>query len=264
MAFWGRNFVFDSIPSETYSMIISSNDGGEGNTNGSLSVNIKTQEIFRRPVPYFYGVQQSPVLEFPVSITTTEMELTEEDASLVQKWLFGKQGYKKLQIVQTDMEDFYFNCFLIDPQIRRVGNIIRGFDCTVKCDSPFAWGYPVSTTLYTSTNAQTIYNKSDNLFYTYPTLTIKMLGSGGSFYISNNTDGGGTRFLSIFSLFLGETLTINNDLQIITSSTGLNRLANVAPPVNFFRLLPGVNSISVSTAINNTVTISYSPAKRIT
>ena len=139
MAFYAQNFVFDNIPSETFSLIISSSDGGEGTSNGINDVEIRTKEIFRRPKPFFYGVQQSSVLEFEVEIMTTEQELTAIDSALIQKWLFGQSTYKKLRIVQYDMEDIYFNCFLKSPQIKRVGNIIRGFTATVVCDAPFAW-----------------------------------------------------------------------------------------------------------------------------
>ena len=37
-----------------------------------------------------------------------------------------------------------------DPKIIKVGNIIRGFSCTVKCDSPFAYGEDVEEYLRNS------------------------------------------------------------------------------------------------------------------
>jgi phage-related protein len=287
MAFWGRNFIFDSIPSETYSMIISSTDGGDGTSNGSGNVELNTQEIFRRPLPYFYGVQQTPVLEFPVSITTTEMELSAEDAALTQKWLFGQQTYKKLQIQQEDMATSYFNCFLVDPQIIRAGNIIRGFTCTVKCDAPFAWGFEKTISYdYTSFNNNPvgvtviINNISENLYYTYPIITFTMNTVGGDFAIRNLNDidpsipGDNGRSFQFGGLWVdkfgnsfilphlspNEVMTVNHGLQTLSSSAGFKRLNSFNK--KFFRLLPGYNKLAVVGNIKN-LTFKYTPAKRM-
>lgn len=185
MSFYARNFIFDGIPSETYGLIIDSTESGESSdSTASNEVDIKIQEVYRRAVPYFYGVQQTPVLEFDVSFTTTQGEITAEDSALIQKWLFGQMTYKKLRIVQPDMQDYYFNCFLNTPSIIRVGNIIRGFKCTVVCDSPFAYGEKRTLNLINGNNnfltdeVKYIQNLSENNYYTYPeNLQIEMSNS---------------------------------------------------------------------------------------
>ena len=261
MAFYGRDFIFNDIPSEIYGLIISSADSNE-TSNGSNDVQLRTQQLFRRPKPFFYGVTQTPTLEFKAEISTTEDNLSEEDSELIQRWLFGQQNYKKLQIVQPDMENFYFMCFLKNPQIKRAGNLIRGYTFDVVCDSPFAYA-PAKTSSYITsgaTRSYTLYNESEDNFYTYPTVTFTMLGGGGSVYIINSTDG--SRVLRFNGLSTGEVLTINNDLQIITSSTGLRRLSSAASPIQFFRMVPGINNITISGNVGTT-TINYTPSKRI-
>lgn len=264
MAFYAKTFIYNDVPSELYSMVISSNSGDE-TTNASPNLNIITQEIFRRPKPYFYGVQQTPVLEFPVSIRTTEVEITAEDAALTQKWLFGQMNYKKLRIVQPDMEDIYFNCFLVDPQIVRVGNMIRGFDAKVICDSPFAYGMTKTatyTTNFASDQTFTIYNSSENLYYTYPTISFTITNAANRrFTIKNTSDN--NRIMEFTNLQINETITIDNDLQIVTSSTGLKRISNMSSPINFFRLLSGVNNIVVVSGGITNFTMSYTPLKRM-
>ena len=177
MAYYASNFMFDDIPSERFGLIIVSDDSGESSTNASNNVNLITQEIFRRPKPYFYGVQQTPVLEFPIKFMTTEYEITASDSSIIQQWLFGQMNYKELRILQPDMQDIYYMCFLTDPQIIRIGNIVRGYSCTVKCDSPFAYGEEINDVIIENNadyidNTYEIENKSENNYYTFPTLGL--------------------------------------------------------------------------------------------
>ena len=262
MAFYARSFIFDGIPSEVFGLIITSSDSGEGQWNASSDVEIKTEKLFRRPVPYFYGTTQTPVLEFEAQITTTSGELTAVDSSLIQKWLFGKSTYKKLRIVQPDMEDIYYNCFLTNPQINRVGNIIRGFTFNIVCDSPFAWKNPKSVTYTVSNRTYTLYNESDNNFYTYPKLVIDMDGtSNGSISIKNVTDNNNT--FAMTGLPAQDVITVDCDLQIVTDSLNTPNLLNkLATPINFLRLLTGTNQLFILGNIDY-VKITYTPMKRV-
>jgi len=68
MAFIGKNFIFDSIPSENYGIVITS-EGGESSSRVS-DVELTTQRIYKRPKTYLYGVTQSPVLEFQIQLNS--------------------------------------------------------------------------------------------------------------------------------------------------------------------------------------------------
>lgn len=261
MAFYARSFTYAGVESEYYGLLISSNDSGES-SSPSADVELKTQSIFRRPVRYFYGTTPANVLEFDVTFRTSEEDLTAEDAALAQTWLFGAQNYNVLRIQQPDMQSIYFNAIFTNPEIIRVGNLVRGFNAKVVCDSPFA--YDMTRTNTYNTNgaiySTTILNYSENNYYTFPLITVTMLGVGGSFNIVNTTDN--NRTLEFTGLSGGEVLTINNDLQIITSSTGLRRINNATSPIQFFRLVPGINNITISGSISSVV-ISYVPMRRM-
>ena len=264
MAFYAKNFVFDGIPSEMYGLVISSSSSGEDTSNASTDVDIKIQTIFRRPVPYFYGVTQTPVLEFDAEVYTTESEITQPDSALIQKWLFGQSNYKKLRIVQPDMEEIYFNCFLTKPKICRVGNIIIGYTFTVVCDSPFAWGIEKTVRYSQSNTTNILFNESDNVYYTYPTLTIQLDGTAnGTFLIRNITDNNRTFSMGSVGKWLqpSDLISINNDLQIVTATITPNILNTIESPITFFRLLSGSNEIYVSGNIQY-VDISYTPLKK--
>lgn len=261
MAFWGYTFIFDSIPSEMYNLFISSPDGGMVETNGSGDVQLLTQTVFRNPKPYLLGVQQAPVLSFDVMFTSPD-ELMVDDIRAIQSWLFGQQIYKKLQIVQYDMQDIYFNCFLTAPQIIRTGNLIKGISGTVVCDSPFAWLFPKKFSLTSfsgiSDDTVVINNVSDNNYYEYPFIYVKMDGFGGSCTITNITDS--SRVFELTGLSAGEEITIDNERNIIVSSTGLLRLGNFNK--KWFRLLKGANTVNFH-GNYETVEITYSPARKV-
>ena len=55
MAFYARSFSYGDMESDNFGLVISSNDSGEGSSPTS-TVELRTQEIFRRPARFFYGM----------------------------------------------------------------------------------------------------------------------------------------------------------------------------------------------------------------
>lgn len=161
------------------------------------------------------------------------------------------------------MQDVYFNGSFIQPKIIRVGNIIRGFDATFLCDAPWGWTYPQILSYnypddVTSTSFN-FYNDTDNDFYSFPQLSFTVANVGGSISLTNLTDDP-TRVFQFTGLQGNEILTVDNDLQIITSSTGLRRLSNFN--YNFFRLIKGLNQISLNANINQ-LDMTYQFARKL-
>lgn len=247
MGFYASNFVYNNIISSEYGLRISSlNDSGSDHS--AATVELFTQNIYRRPKVYLLGVQQTPVLTIPISVTTPT-ELSSTESSTISRWLFGQMNYKKLQILQPDMQYIYFNCIFTEPQILRIGNIIRGYTATIVCDSPFAWEYPYwSTHEYSEewfeiSDSISINNSSDNPDYTYPTVQFKINQFGGGISIINNTDNG--REFVFENLSPNEIIRVDSEVQSITSSTGLNRFTNFTG-YKWFRYVPNKNNLSIS------------------
>lgn len=260
MAFWGNSFIFAGIPSETYNLYISSPDGGMVETTGAGDVVLLTETVFNRPKPYLLGVQQSPVLSYDVQFTSPD-ELMAEDIRIIEAWLFGQTQYQKLQIMQYDMEEVYFNCFITQPKIIKSGNTIKGISGTVVCDAPFAWAFPRRTRrTYTGVASETIVlnNVSDNNNYEYPSIVATVDSFGGDFSIVNETDA--NREFAFTGLTAGEVLTVNNELSIITSSLSLLRLANFN--LKWFRLLKGINTLTITGHLAQ-LDIIYNPARKM-
>lgn len=289
MAFYARTFIFDDIPSENFGLAISSSDSGESSRKTSSDIEIKSQKIFRKPVPLFYGATQSPVLEFEAEVYTTNLEITAVDASIIQRWLFGQTKYKKLRIVQPDMEEIYYNCILKEPYEKRVGNIIVGYSFTVSCDSPYAWGNDKTVILKQQNQRYFVYNDSDNNGFTYPVIefqasmnyihSLSPVISGGNtievvggyspnmvFQIVNYTEYSTISIdkntFTIKNLYPGEKLWIDCETQQIKTNSSVKIMKRTVLPLNFFKLVPGLNEISFSgSTTSEGVKITYRPMK---
>lgn len=250
MSFWGRSFVFNGVPSETYNVYISSPDGGDVEIDASNTVEVLRQSIYRRVRPYLFGVAQNEILTFPVSVNAPN-ELTAVDSRLIQRWLFGHNNYKNLQIVQPDLQDVVMYAMMNNPKLKRNGNYIVGFTFDCECDSPFGWTFPVTKTYtYTSNpnGAPIVFNnQSDDNYYNYPIMEFTMDVFGGDLTIVNTSDN--SRVFQFIGLAAGETVTVNNSLEILSSSTGLLRLSTFNK--KFFRFVPGVNVLNVTGDISS-------------
>ena len=260
MAFWARSFIFDDIPSETYGLFLISESGAGVLENvGSNSVEPYTQEIYRKPKPYFFGVQQTPVLTFSLSFASLK-PVDAVQQQIIQRWLFGHNSYKKLQIMQCDMESVYFNCILNNPTVTTVGNYAYTFKCDVVCDAPWAWEYPKTESFGPFLVEETFdfNNISDDNYYMFPIFTVKIGSNSNSFELINKTDG--NKGCSFVGLSPSETLTIDSNKYIITSSTGLLRVGNMTGTLP--RLVPGMNTFQVLGSPES-ITISYQNARKV-
>lgn len=265
MAFYGRSFVYNNVPSELYGLYIMDIDTNAINASmGSSSMDIQEQKIYRKATPYFYGSTPSPKLEFDFSAYSTD-EIDAVQFEAIQRWLFSSRNYKRFAIDQYDIQDIYFNVIFNDPKIQRVGNLIQGFSCKATCDSPFALKYPKTTTYsYLASvvdSTEIYYNESDDTGdYLYPTeLIITMNNSGGNVTITNLDDS--NRVVSFTGLSPSEILTTSPLYQTMSSSTGLKRLGNSNK--KFLRLVPNKNRLRIQGNVSSVVMVNQFVAKKI-
>jgi len=256
MGFYGKTFVWDSVPSETYNLYVTNFDTGRKDSSGGAGVEIFNQQIYRRPVPYFYGVSQTPVLSFPLTISSP-LPIDGATRTIIESWLFGTLSYKKLQIMQCDLDTAYFNAFLTEPIAIYTGNLNYGYECTVVCDAPWAWEF-ARTLTKSSATAFSFYNLSANNDYLYPSISFTTSSVGNSMSITNTSDA--SRIFSFTAISPLETITVDNDKKIITSSTGLYRLSKFNK--KWFRFVPGLNNLTMTGLITN-LSITYQFAKKV-
>lgn len=261
MSFYAEDFIFDGHPSQEYGLTISSNSP-EDSTDASSDVTLLTEHLYRRPVRYLLGVDQDKVLSFPISLNS-ESYIPATFAPFIARKLFGRvNGYRKLQVIAPDYSQYYWNCFLLNPKLKTVGGQIVGWDATVECDSGFAWSFARSNnftfTPPISNYSIVLNNRSGNNDYTKPNIVFTMSNVGGTFTIVNTSDA--NRTFQFTTLSANEVVTVNNDLEIITSSTGLLRLSHFNK--KFFRLIPEINSLLVSGNVAS-MNISWPDAQKI-
>ncbi|MFZ2992542.1 MAG: phage tail domain-containing protein [Microgenomates group bacterium] len=262
MSFYGANFIYNNIISSEYGLHISS--AGESDSTDGSDVELYTQELYRRPKLYLLGVQQTPVLKMPITINV-EHEISAIEDSVISNWLFGGLSYKKLQIIQPDMQYVYYNCIFTGKKTERVGNIIRGYSGEIVCDSPFAWEYPKTisynygTSTYTVNDSITINNDSDNADYTYPSVTFKMNSFGGNLSIINTSES--SRTFTFTGLSPSEQITVDNDLQIITSNMRTNAFPYFTN-YKWLRYIKGNNNFTISGNIES-ISFTHQFAKKI-
>lgn len=177
MAFQGNKFIFDGIPGEQYGLMLA-NINNANQDAGKIGGTWKVHEdrIARRSVGLDYGVTANDPLSFP--ITTVAMEdnrhFDRNDIAAVAGWLTGHQSFKKLVILQDDMEDVYYKCRITQLEAVEVGMRVVGFTATVTCDGPYAYRSTAPQMIVGSPNGSpsTYFNPSNVNDYFYPSMLL--------------------------------------------------------------------------------------------
>lgn len=134
MAFYGLHFLFDDQYSKNYGLTIAAINGNSTTeASGGSNIEIFYDSVYRKPKKYIYGSSPEEVLTFEMEVVS-EKPLYGLKRSKIQKWLFGRTKPCKLQIIQSDLQDIYFNCFLTDsslvmvtlPQRKRIADFLHG------------------------------------------------------------------------------------------------------------------------------------------
>jgi hypothetical protein len=264
MSFFANSFIFAGIPSETRNLYLGEfSNSGDYSGASSSDIQLLTQKLYRRPIPMLFGAEQIPVLSFPLSVYSPD-EISMQDYSSMAGWLFGQQNYAELFICQGDMTDVKINAFLTAPQIVKVGNIIRGINCTVIADAPWGWKQDEEYTFtfpdeYSVNQTIEIFNSSEDAFYTFPTeMVVTANIFGGDIYLTNISD---NNRVSTFSVSSGEILTINSDMQLISSNINTYALSQLDTG-KWPRLVQGYNQILITGNISS-LYIKYPVAVKI-
>jgi len=244
--FWGKSFIWDGIPSETYNLGIVNFDTGKINSPAGSDIEIFTKSVYRKPKTYLFGVSQTPVLQFSLTIGSPDY-IDGTTRNLIEQYLFGHTTFKILQIFESDLQDIYFNCLITKGVGSYVGNLNIGYECDIVCDSPWAYEFPKTITKTYANDIitdedYTYYNTSANNDYTYALVDFTLNNIGDSFTLTNESDN--DRQYIFTGLSNGENIYTDNDRQILTSDTGLRRMTNFNK--HWFRLVPGANNLNIN------------------
>ena len=225
----GIPFIYDDVASEIFEMSIVNINNNYNETVSGSTVEFQTDQTSRNPKKFYLGASQTPNLEFPLEIVSnTPMDIYKFHE--VKDWLFGNiDGYKPLHICVDSLKPYYFNCHLVPDTDYTYSDGMRGFKCTVKCDAPWAWEHYITKSYsFTEnmTNTIKIYNISADKEDTKPIVKFTLVPNQLSFSITNVSYN--NLLFEFTNLQSEETLTIDSEKKIITSSTGLRRLGNMS------------------------------------
>lgn len=246
MAFYGTSFIFDGVSSDLYDLKISDIDAQAINKMMAFPVQIIDQKIYRRAKPYHHGTTPSQKLLFDFT-AYSNTGLDSGTWGLAAKWLFSNRDYKNFQIDQYDLNNIYFKVILLEPQVTKVGNIIKGFQCSVTSDAPYGYYFPKTlvwnwTSDVVSDTKVFINLSEDTGVYLQPTFVITMNSvANGTIRITDVEDD--NRYSEFTGLAAGETITVDSSHETLFSSTGLLRLANFNK--KFPRFLPNINTLKI-------------------
>lgn len=244
MSFLGSYFTYGGVTSHDFDLILVAINGNLNDIPSGSGAEIYTTATSRNPKRLFLGKKENQALEFQVEIVS-EKAIDFPTFLRIKQWLFGTSEYQKLQIEEEWYSDFYFNCILKPSEDIKFGGEFFGVRCTVECDSPYAYTFPI-TRNYVSDNSFSqdfiFDNYSAEIYGLRPLLEFKLTDSGNSFEIKNKTT---DRSFSMTNLHENEIITVDNQNQIITSSMGYNRFGNLSKEKNYGYLsfAHGVNQL---------------------
>jgi hypothetical protein len=205
--------------------------------------------ISNRDIPTFYGVQKQP-LEFEMKFSLLQNEFTPEHLFQLGK-IFGQDRYFPIQSVDYLGVVFWV---MATNQINIItyGNFAGWYSVNLRCNAPFGFSLPqistfdlsdiTSPTTIMLENRSNVMNPKFKDYYYEPEIWIDLKSNSTAIKMLNASDK--NRLFEFTQLNLLEEIYVNNRLQLIESSTGLNRLGKLTNH-NFFRLIYGQNLITV-------------------
>lgn len=244
MSKWkGINFIYNGISSQDMEVVLAKLNGDyitESDILGTYESYI--DKTYRADVFNSMGGTYTNPIRTEFCIGVNSLDKTKEEIAQINDWLFNRDNFLPLEILQDDMEGYVFYCKLINPRHSYVGGINVSWVCEMECNSPYAW--KKNGKLYTITNTSpiSIQNQSMKSGYTYPNVEIKSSSNNGTVRITNNTLG---EYFEIEHLSMNEVVNINK-VHLITTSlgSGINKVKDTN--MKFPRLIRGDNSITVT------------------
>jgi phage-related protein len=240
-------FVFDGIPSEYMGLNLIRLDSGMFDLPFVPSRNIIEEYPTNAISPYFHK-SQLQTQTITMTFSTLEDNMDSEYLAKIAKWLFQNE-YKEFYSIDNP-DKIYYLIATNEVNFTTNGSNSGYFQIQFKSKFPYALTRQQETN-YTINNTKTIqiYNNCNVFEYYYPEIEFTVSSTPASILFCNLSDD--SRISNFGGLSVGETLYVNNQKKIISSSTnnyrydGFNKV--------WFRLVYGLNRITILGTINLTV-----------
>lgn len=268
--FTGYEFMYDNILSSRFDLTIGYIKSTSGSENIlSTSTEIVTQKLNRRSKVYSLGVVSNEQLTFNISFFR-EYPISPDERDTIANWLTNKSTFKRLQIIQDDMNSIYYNCYFSDLKYVVFSAQAYGFTATAICDAPFAWKNMQQSKKenitgidgnYPEITLMDIYNISSDTNLTRPKSIIIELGeNSNSFKLTNISND--NEYFQFTNLSNGEKIFIDCDLEIIESLTNPNKIIIDNFTGEFLKLINGINKLKIEGQIKS-ISLSYQSGRKV-
>lgn len=133
-------FKYAGISSEKYNlrMCYIKNQSYDFSSGGEYKLQTGTTPLSLEQKYYGKDYSETP-LEFEVEIINYDDEIPYEQMIELRNWLFGQDGYKRLEL-KNGWSGYHLNCVLVPSGDITEGNHYKGFRCTIQNASPFWYG----------------------------------------------------------------------------------------------------------------------------
>ena len=246
-------FTYDGVYSGAYGLQIASFDSDTVEDTSVFAPTLNIVKSARSRRFLHNGIEYDDAPEYTFSIISQEV-IPDGERREILTWLVGRNDFKKLQMHQPELEDYYYNCVFTNVDLIYVRGRCHGFTVTAKFDSIFAYGRPKVITLTGNGTTQTVkvINTSDIPDdYVYPLVSVTMSEAGNVTIL--NTSEPVQAACQFVGLRNTEQITVDNELKIIDSTIGGDRLSCFNK--NWLRLQHGVNILQITFKGTMTITV---------
>lgn len=174
--------------------------------------------------------------------------------SSITHWLFDQTTFKKFQILTDDLRDLYFMAMMKDVKYFEDGGQVRGFKCTVVCDTVGAWEEKTIIKNVTDTSTFTIQVLQDGIWEVAPEFIIDLNGTGVTIAVNGDE-------IELQNITQGARVTIDTNTLIAKSSEGDELYASGRFNKCFPNFRYGRNTISIEGSCR--VEINYKMVRQV-
>ena len=236
-------FTFNNIQSSDMDQYLIRTQGGAVSSPFFGGQTVKEDTVPGRLTPYHMGIERQPI-EFTIEISPLDQKWTPQRRNEIGRWLVH-ETYKPFQTAD-DMGKIYYAIVTEAPNFELYNN--KGFiPITFKTNSAYAWSTVYIDTFDLSNNASTriveLKNMSNINKNYFPKIQVELATGVTGFSIKNLSNAGKTMVFT--GLYSGETVSIDNENEIILSNMPLSRPFEKFSG-HWLELVYGINRIEVT------------------
>lgn len=262
MSFYGSSFTFNGVSCEEFGLMLYDFDGASQGDSKYAAPDFIEDRPLLRTQSYYFGSNYKDPLEFKLVFGANERRALKKkdydrfEMESIAQWLMDGSGYHVLEIDQKDMSDYFYKCVITDLETIEAGMYKWAFQCTVHCDSPYAYLTRKTFRFDVDGSSDVIIDNSStaNIAY-YPIVDIQLDGNK-TVSVVNHSDGDRTFSLSNFP-DANASIHVDGGHGIITAGD-----SGVLNPYKYFnftfpRLVPGRNNLTINGKCTVTVTCDF-------